>query len=166
MPKRTQSYDAWQLDRLTRPSAASAFLNAAREDSREMFLVALRKVAQANQMSRIAKEANIQRESLYRALSEDGNPRYWTLDSVLDALELDIKVVPKKKKENVIGGSGGSGASLIDKAASYSESSTEVSDIGMYKALQERKQGFARGLLPGDRSNLASSFSDLKTAVR
>jgi probable addiction module antidote protein len=97
VPKKTQPYDTWQADRLSHPDAASAFLNAARADSLEMFLLALRKVAQAHQMARVAKEANIQRETLYRALSGDGNPTIVTLSSVLDVLGLDFILSPKKK---------------------------------------------------------------------
>jgi probable addiction module antidote protein len=88
------------MDRLSRPDAASSFLNAARADSLEMFLLALRKVAQAHQMARVAKEANIQRETLYRALSGEGNPTISTLSSVLDVLGLDFIVSPKNKPTN------------------------------------------------------------------
>jgi probable addiction module antidote protein len=94
VPKRTQSYDSWQLNRLVRPAAAAAFLNAARRDSLEMFLVALRKVAQAHQMARVAKDANIQRETLYRSLSEAGNPTVNTLESILAAVGLGIIIEP------------------------------------------------------------------------
>jgi probable addiction module antidote protein len=97
MLKRTQSYNAWQMERLTHPAAAASFLNAARADSNEMFLMALKKVAQAHQMAWVAKQANVQRETLYRALSENGNPTHLTLSSILDALELDFQVVPKRK---------------------------------------------------------------------
>jgi probable addiction module antidote protein len=97
MPKKTQSYDTWQMNRLVHPDAASSFLNAARADSHEMFLLALRKVAQAHQMTRVAKEANVQRETLYRAFSEEGNPTIATLSSVLDVLGIDFIFSPKKK---------------------------------------------------------------------
>jgi len=95
VPKRTQSYNAWQLDRLSRPSAAAAFLNAALADSKEMFLVALRKVAQARQMAKVAKEANIQRETAYRALCETGNPTLSTLEAILNAVGMELLIVAK-----------------------------------------------------------------------
>ena len=101
MPKRTRSYDAWQLDRLSHPDASIAFLNAALNDSQEMFLVALRKVAQAHQMAKVAKEANVQRETLYRALSEQGNPTLDTLASVLRAVGMELRVESHKTRRTV-----------------------------------------------------------------
>lgn len=98
MPKRTQSYDAWQLDRLSHPSAAASFLNAALADSQEMFLMALRKVAQAREMASVAKEAGIQRETLYHALSEQGNPTLETLRGIYDALGLKMITVAKERE--------------------------------------------------------------------
>jgi probable addiction module antidote protein len=95
MPKRTQSYKSWQLGKLSDPNLAAGYLNSALEESQEMFLIALRKVAQAQQMARVAKEANIQRETLYHALSEVGNPTLQTLTSVLDVLQLDLAIKPK-----------------------------------------------------------------------
>jgi probable addiction module antidote protein len=146
MAKRTQSYDTWQMDRLSRPSAAASFLNAARADSLEMFLVALRKVAQAHQMSRVAKEANVQRETLYRALSQGGNPTIITLSSVLDALDLDFNVSPKKKPADSDPGSREQLPKDDDEVLpEYIE--TAVVDIGTYKALAgigQDKRGVAR----------------------
>jgi probable addiction module antidote protein len=74
------------------PEEASAYLNAALEDSPEAFLKALRNVAQARQMSKVAKEAGIQRETLYRSFSEQGNPTFETLSSVLGALGMKISI--------------------------------------------------------------------------
>jgi len=47
-------------------------------------------------MAHVAEEANISRESLYRALSKEGNPRFSTLDSVLNALDMTLTVQPKQ----------------------------------------------------------------------
>ena len=65
-------------------------------DSVEVFLSALGKVAQANQMSKVAKESGVQRETLYRSLSERGNPTLDTLTGVLSALDLRISIVSAK----------------------------------------------------------------------
>lgn len=78
---------------LSDPVEASAYLNAALDDSQRAFLKALKNVAQARQMSRIAKEAGIQRETLYRSFSEEGNPTFETLSSVLSALGMKLSVV-------------------------------------------------------------------------
>ena len=98
MPKRTQSYDAWQLEKLANPKLAAGYLNSALEESQEMFQIALRKVAQARQMAKVAREAGLQRETLYHALSEEGNPTLSTLSSVLSVLGLDLLIKPKKDK--------------------------------------------------------------------
>lgn len=57
---------------------------------------ALGKVAQANQMAKVAKESGVQRETLYRSLSERGNPTLDTLTGVLSALDLRISIVSSK----------------------------------------------------------------------
>jgi probable addiction module antidote protein len=56
------------------------------------FLKALRNVAEAGRMTRVAKEAGVRRESLYRTLSGHGNPRLDTLNSVLNVLGLQIAI--------------------------------------------------------------------------
>lgn len=75
---------------------AAKYLSAAIADSQEAFLVALRDVAEAKKMANVAEAANISRESLYRTLSKEGNPRFSTLDSVLDALGMTLTVQPKQ----------------------------------------------------------------------
>ena len=55
---------------------------------------ALGVAARANGMTEIAKRAKLSRESLYRALSKDGNPELSTLIAVLHALGLRLAVEP------------------------------------------------------------------------
>lgn len=74
---------------------AAKYLSAAIDDSREAFLVALRDVAEANKIARVAEEAQVNRESLYRTLSKEGNPTLETLSAVLDALGLKMAVTEK-----------------------------------------------------------------------
>jgi probable addiction module antidote protein len=91
--KKTSSYKAALFESLrTNPEEAEAYLNAAYEDSPEAFLKALGNVAQANQMSKVAKETGVQRESLYRALSGKGNPTFETLRGVLAALGMKLSI--------------------------------------------------------------------------
>jgi len=92
MPKRTQSYRSWQMEKLADPKRASSYLNAALQDSTESFLIALGKVAQARQMAKVAKDAGVQRETLYRSLSSQGNPTLDTLSSILKAVGLKISI--------------------------------------------------------------------------
>ena len=44
-------------------------------------------------MSRVAKDTGIQRETLYRSFSEQGNPTFETLSSVLEALGMKLAIV-------------------------------------------------------------------------
>lgn len=78
------------------PEFAAEYLKAAMEDSDEprVLLIALRQLAQAHGMARIARKAHIERESLYRALSPDGNPRFSTIVAITRALGLSLTVEP------------------------------------------------------------------------
>lgn len=72
---------------------AAEYLNAAAEDSDpRVYLAALRTVAEAQGMAKVAKAAGVPRESLYRALSGDGNPRFSTLHAILKAAGLKMAV--------------------------------------------------------------------------
>ena len=85
------------LDReLTDPEYAALYLNDALHDgSVEEFLLALRNVVRANQgMSKIASDTDLGRESLYKALSESGNPQFMTIQKVLFALGLQFSIEP------------------------------------------------------------------------
>ncbi|HEV7691738.1 MAG TPA: addiction module antidote protein [Hyphomonadaceae bacterium] len=53
---------------------------------------ALGVVARARGMTAIANEAGLTRESLYKALSADGNPEFATVLAVLRALKLRLSV--------------------------------------------------------------------------
>jgi probable addiction module antidote protein len=94
MPKKTASYRDWLIAKLSDPRRAARYLNAALQDSRPMFLKALRKVAEAHQVSKVASAAGLQRESVYRMLSEDGNPRLDSLWAILQAADLRLTVEP------------------------------------------------------------------------
>lgn len=96
MPKRTRDYHEFLLEQLTDPIFAAEYLNEARQDSQKMFLKALRNVAESRRMAVVAIEAGVNRESLYKSLSEDGNPRLATYDSILSALDLDYVIKPKQ----------------------------------------------------------------------
>jgi len=94
MTIKTSSYRQSLLTALLDPVEASAYLNATLEDSPEAFLKALKNVAQARPMAQVAREAGIQRETLYRAFSEQGNPTFETLSSVLAALGMKLSIAP------------------------------------------------------------------------
>lgn len=102
MPKRTREYRDSLLEDLRDPAEAAEYLNAALEDSNEMFLLALRDVAEARQLAKVAEEAGIARESIYRSLARRGNPTLSTLLGVLRAVGLRIAVMTEEHE----GGSG------------------------------------------------------------
>jgi probable addiction module antidote protein len=77
---------------------AAEYLSAAYADSREAFLVALRDIAEAQKgVAKIAHEADINRENLYRMLSKKGNPRLTSLRPVLGILGIGVKFTPLRK---------------------------------------------------------------------
>ena len=77
---------------------ATEYLSAAYADSPEAFLVALRDATEAQKgMAKVAKQARVNRENLYRTLSERGNPTLNTVGSVLEALGIAVKFEPKER---------------------------------------------------------------------
>lgn len=76
------------------PGFAAQYLKAAleEEDEPRVLLIALRHLAQAQGIAKVAKAAGIERESLYRALSARGNPRLSTLVAVTRAIGLRLTV--------------------------------------------------------------------------
>ena len=79
------------------PEFASVYLTAALEESdqaggQQALLAALRHVAEAQGTAAVAQRAGIPRESLYRALSPNGNPTIKTLMAVLGAAGLQLGV--------------------------------------------------------------------------
>jgi len=65
-----------------------------RSDSPEELLLGLRRITEAQVMSRVAEAAGLSRESLCRFLSAAGNPRLSTLVAVLRVAGLKLSVRP------------------------------------------------------------------------
>ena len=89
------SHDEAIVRRLRKdPDFAAEYLKAALEDEDEprVLLIALRQLARARGIAKIAKAAGVERESLYRVLSARGNPRLSTLVAVTKAIGLRITV--------------------------------------------------------------------------
>jgi probable addiction module antidote protein len=79
-------------DRLSDPEQAAKYLTACYEEGTEVFLQALRDVVDAQGgMSRTARLAGLNRESLYRQLSRRGNPGLNSLNAVLTTLGLKLR---------------------------------------------------------------------------
>jgi probable addiction module antidote protein len=101
MPKRTKKYEESLMESLQNPEEAAAYLNAHldEEDSEELFLLALRDVAKAHGFSEVAEQADLGRESLYKALSKDGNPKLSTLKSLLKVVGLKLAIETDESDE-------------------------------------------------------------------
>ena len=76
-------------EQLRTPEEMAAYLDAwlaeASDDSAGIAR-ALGQIARAKGMSQVARDAGLSRESLYKALSEDGNPSFATVLKVARAL--------------------------------------------------------------------------------
>ena len=92
MNRKSVSYRS--ADYLETSEDITAYLNVAMEDGDErVLLLALRNVADAmGGMARLASDTGLSRESLYRTLSEKGNPRLSSLVAVLHSMGLELTV--------------------------------------------------------------------------
>lgn len=96
MSKLTKSYRESLLQDLQDPKEAAAYLTAALDEGDSaVFLLALRDVADAHGLQTIAHKAQLNRENLYRMLSEQGNPQLASLTALLDACDLRLAVMVK-----------------------------------------------------------------------
>jgi probable addiction module antidote protein len=80
------------------PVEAAEYLNACLEDGDpEVFLLALRDVARARGgLAKLAEVTALNREHLYRMLSENGNPELRSLEALLGALGFRLAVTLKE----------------------------------------------------------------------
>ncbi len=71
----------------------AAYMEAALEEGDTAFIAyALGVVARAKGMTQVAQDAGLSRESLYKALSLEGNPSFDTILRVMKALNLELHV--------------------------------------------------------------------------
>ena len=86
----TSPFDA--ADHLRSPQAQQELLDDAFASGDPAYVAAaLGTVARARGMSKVARDAGVTREALYKALSSDGDPRLSTLIGVVKALGLTLK---------------------------------------------------------------------------
>ncbi len=80
------------------------YLKASLEDNWDephAFLLALKTIADARGFSAFAEDAGLSRESLYRTLSENGNPKLDTVFKMLHALGMKLTVEPIDDEKKV-----------------------------------------------------------------
>ena len=88
---KTTPYDV--AEHLRTPEEMAAYLDAWLEDAPDDaagLAKALGNIARAKGMTQVAKDAGLSRESLYRALSADGNPSFSTVLKVARALGVKL----------------------------------------------------------------------------
>ena|SRR3990167_9442765 len=88
------------IKELKDPEEAVAYLNAALEaGDKKAFLLALRNVliAQAG-MTKISDRAKMNRVSLYKMLSKNGNPGFENVLRLLQTAGVQFRIVPKVKR--------------------------------------------------------------------
>ena len=96
---KSKSYREELIQSLKNPMEAAEYLNAALEEgSPEAFLLALKDVTEAlgGGMSKLARKARLNRENLYRMLSEKGNPELRSMGTLLNALGFKLAIEVKK----------------------------------------------------------------------
>lgn len=81
-------------DYLNSPEEVASYIEAVlEEDDSALLLVALRNVAESQGgMAMMAKNSGLSRESLYRTLSKNGNPKISTLIAIMKSLGLHLSV--------------------------------------------------------------------------
>ncbi len=88
---RTRRWDA--AEHLKSDEDIVAYLEAAFEDGDPALIAAaLGDIARARGMTKVAADAGLGRESLYKALSPNGNPEFATVLKVMQALGLGLRV--------------------------------------------------------------------------
>ena len=95
---KTTKFDA--AEHLDTEEVQAELISEALETGNAKFIAhAIGTVARARGMTQLSKDSGVTRESLYRALSSEGDPRLSTLTSVLSALGIGLKaeIIPARK---------------------------------------------------------------------
>ena len=93
-PVKTTVWD--MAEHINTKEDVAAYLEAALEENDAALLLAvIGDIARSKGMAQIAKDLNIACESLYRSLSQDGNPSFSTVVKVLDNLGFQLSVKQK-----------------------------------------------------------------------
>lgn len=94
--------ETFQDELLDDDFAAGLLKVSLEEEGFETFLVSLREVVRARGgMTALAKATGRGRESLYKALSQEGDPKFSTVYSILKALNLDVEFTPSANRAAV-----------------------------------------------------------------
>ena len=98
MAEKLMEFDA--VEYINTEERARLYLEAAAEEDPgdgSLIRAALNDIARAQNMSRLARDANLDRAGLYKALSEGGNPSFATVMKITRALGLRLRLEPEDK---------------------------------------------------------------------
>jgi probable addiction module antidote protein len=86
-------------DYLNSDEVIAEYLTAALENpDPEAFLIAVRDVARVRGIAKVAADAGLGRESLYKALKPGARPRFDTVRRLLEALGVRLDVIPPERR--------------------------------------------------------------------
>ncbi len=99
---KTKDYQEFLLKQLQDSDLAAEYLSSAIQDGNiEEFLIALKNVAEAHGgIGLIAKMTKLNRQSMYKMFSEDGNPTISSLLLVLKAIGINVTFASHTKNSN------------------------------------------------------------------
>jgi probable addiction module antidote protein len=142
---KSKSYQNSLIESLKDPTEAAEYLNAALEDGEpEVFLLALRDVVDSyGGMGKLAVSTSLNRENLYRMLSTKGNPEFFSLSTVLDAVGFRLAVEPK--------------------TAVSSSAKSGVSKLVLHPFMTQVKEPAAKYALAADSESRTKSSISLRT---
>lgn len=93
----TTDYKDELLERLSHPEYAAGYLSACAADGQQEFLLGLRNVTEAlGGVTQLSENTELNPKTLYRTLSEDGNPRLSSLYAILEAVGLQLTCAAAK----------------------------------------------------------------------
>jgi probable addiction module antidote protein len=142
---KSKNYKNHLVESLKDPTEAAEYLNAALEDGEpEVFLLALRDVVDScGGMGKLAVSTSLNRENLYRMLSTKGNPEFFSLSTVLDAVGFRLAVEPK--------------------TAVLSKTKSGVSKLVLHANMTQVKEPAAKYALAADSESRVKSTISLRT---
>jgi probable addiction module antidote protein len=95
-------YEPQLLEDLKDIKFAAGYLNSCidgdSDEDFEVFFNALGDIVKAQGVTNVAKKLNRTRDTFYKAFSKHRNPTIRTLREMLHGLDLEIAIVPKKKR--------------------------------------------------------------------
>ena len=102
MPKRYKIFDG--VDHLKTPEDIALYLEAVmEEDDPQFLLAALGDVMRATQnVAQVSRDTGVSRETLYKSISAEGNPRFSSLIAVLKSMGLGLSVRPLHHAQDIL----------------------------------------------------------------